>query len=102
MDELRAVVGLGAHGGMRIDAVALRGQLQLVFHGFVAAQAGAHHQHGIATLIQRRAGALQIEGAQAGRMVFRQHSATLHRGHHTKTHGHQALHRARRMPRPPP
>ena len=86
VNELLAGVGLVLHCSTRIDTNAPLGQRQLVLHGFVAAQARAHNHHGIAARIHRRAGALQIECSQTGRMIFGQHATALHGSDHANAH----------------
>ena len=70
----------------------MRRQLELVGQGLVAAQTRAHHQQGVNALVKSLAGFLQVVRTQTGGVVFGQHAAPLHRGDHTPSHRHQALH----------
>ncbi len=100
MHEQRVAIAAVVGQRIGVDAVQRLRQRELVLQGFVAAQARADHQHRIAALVEPLHRAVHVEGAERGRMIFGQHAAPLHAGHHAEAQRHQAFHLGARMPRP--
>ncbi|MNV31691.1 hypothetical protein D3C71_1230090 [compost metagenome] len=102
MHEARIGIAAAIGGRVGVDAVKGARQVQPVLQRFIAAQARAHHQHGVAGLIEGFDRRLQVEGAQRPRVVLGQHATALRAGDYAEAHVAKALYGGHRAPRTAP
>ncbi len=89
--EVVALVATALGGGIGVHAEQRARQLQFVLQRFIAAQARADHQHGVAGLVELLHRLVQVEGTQRAGIVFCHDAAALRAGDHAKAQRQQAL-----------
>ena len=91
LDKVVAGVAPVMRQRIRINAVKRPGQFELVPQRFVAAQACAHSQHGVAALVQVFSRFLQVVRPEACRVVFGNDAAPLYGRDHAPAYFDEAL-----------